>query len=205
MTSGIKLQACVVLVVVLLLPMAQAGAADASPSAQKTLVEFHSVLPLGEEPLILEPQHKFFAVFASAESPEFAALRVAPEGAHTELLRADGSVLQRFPATMSFRVTATSRVDGNITGDAPFPVSGSDLEPLLRSLRFRLKIFDGLQITSFTPVAVRMIGVPADVPYNERVYRVSFAIGDVPISQRMLLEVLGPDGERLCKFHLDLP
>ena len=50
-----------------------------------------------------------------------------------------------------------------------------------------------------------MIGVPDDVPYNERVYRVAFEIGSVPTDRRMLLEVLTPQGERICKFHLDLP
>ena len=113
--------------------------------------------------------------------------------------------MQQFPSRIEFRVTATSRVESNTTGDTPFPINAGDLEPLLRSLRFRLKVFDGLHAASFSPAAVKMIGVPDDVPYNERVYRVAFDIGSVPTTQRMLLEVLTPEGERMCKFHLDLP
>jgi len=31
-----------------------------------------------------------------------------------------------------------------------------------------------------------------------------FDLGNVPIEDRVVLEVLAPSGERLCKFHLDL-
>jgi hypothetical protein len=49
-----------------------------------------------------------------------------------------------------------------------------------------------------------MIGVPADVPYDERVYRINFALDKLPITDRCVLEVLSPTGERLTKFHFDL-
>ena len=46
--------------------------------------------------------------------------------------------------------------------------------------------------------------MPPDIPYDERVYQISFDIGRIPITDRVVLEVLSPSGERLCKFHLDL-
>jgi hypothetical protein len=42
------------------------------------------------------------------------------------------------------------------------------------------------------------------VPYNERIYRIGFDLGKVPIDDRVVMEVISPTGERLCKFHLDL-
>ena len=55
-------------------------------------------LNLGEEPLLLQPAGKFFAVFASAESPEFDGLHLSGNGRNTELLRTDGTALQQFPS-----------------------------------------------------------------------------------------------------------
>jgi hypothetical protein len=49
-----------------------------------------------------------------------------------------------------------------------------------------------------------LIGVPADIAYKERIYRVSVNLPRVPMSDRVVLEVFAPDGERICKFHLDL-
>ena len=205
MTAKFKLLLGVALAAVLALPIVSAGAAGRAQNSSKEALEFHSVVPLGEEPLIAQPAGKFFAIFASAESPEFDGVRLIGDGPKAELVRPDGTPFQRFPAHLEFRVTATSRVDSNTTGDTPYPVNAGDLESLLLRLQFRLKIFDGLHAASYNPVAVKMIGVPDDVPYNERVYRVAFEIGSVPTDRRMLLEVLTPQGERICKFHLDLP
>jgi hypothetical protein len=65
-------------------------------------------------------------------------------------------------------------------------------------------VFHGLRQTIVEPAAVKMIGVPDDMPYDERIYRVAFDLGDVSLDDRIVLEVLTPSGERLCKFHLDL-
>ena len=50
-----------------------------------------------------------------------------------------------------------------------------------------------------------MIGVPADVPYDERVYRVNFDLPDnEPVTERFVLEVIRPRGERLARLHFSL-
>ena len=54
------------------------------------------------------------------------------------------------------------------------------------------------------PVSVQLIGVPQDVPYDERVYRVTFDVGDLLVTDRCVLMVLSPDGERLTRFHFNL-
>jgi hypothetical protein len=42
------------------------------------------------------------------------------------------------------------------------------------------------------------------MPYDERIYRIGFDMGKIPIQDRVVMEVLTPTGQRLCKFHLDL-
>ncbi len=54
------------------------------------------------------------------------------------------------------------------------------------------------------PVLVRQIGMPADVPYDERVYRIAFDTGNIPVDARLVLEVFSPKGELLTKFHFEL-
>src|SRR5207248_3594117 len=87
MIAKIKLPLGVALAAVLTLPAVLAGAAGPARNSSKEALEFHSVVPLGEEPLLLQPAGKFFAVFASAESPEFDGLHLSGNGRNTELLR----------------------------------------------------------------------------------------------------------------------
>ena len=74
---------------------------------------------------------------------------------------------------------------------------------LLR-LQFRVKIFRALQVTVLQPKLVKLVGIPGDVSYDERIYRVSFDLGEVPVADRIVLEVLSPAGHRLTRFHLDM-
>ena len=46
--------------------------------------------------------------------------------------------------------------------------------------------------------------MPAEVSYDERIYRIRFNLGRIPIDDRIVLEVFSPTGERLSKFHVDL-
>jgi len=49
-----------------------------------------------------------------------------------------------------------------------------------------------------------MIGIPADVPADERVYRIGVSVGDMPVIDRFVLEVLSPEGEVLTHFPFTL-
>ena len=75
---------------------------------------------------------------------------------------------------------------------------------LLLDLRFQLKFFRGLRETVIAPEQVQQIGVPEEVPYNERVYLISFRLPEVPIEDRCTLEIYAPGGKRLTRFHLAL-
>jgi hypothetical protein len=67
-----------------------------------------------------------------------------------------------------------------------------------------VSIFHGIDKRDVEPDSVEEIGMPQDVSYDERVYRIGFDIGrTVPVDDRIVLEVLSPEGERMGRFHLE--
>ena len=191
----------------LTLLLAVAGAA-AGPASKSSLWEydFHSVVPLGSDALRLEPARKTVYLMAAAESAGFEGLRRHSEGNDVVVTGADGRPVREYPSGVDFRVTASTKKNKLQDADVdPYPVraEGSVNDYLLK-LGFRLKVFHGIEMRELEPTLVKLIGVPGDVPYNERVYRVSFALGKVPLEDRIVLEVLDPAGERVSKFHLEV-
>lgn len=88
---------------------------------------------------------------------------------------------------------------------SPLPISASgDANGYLLHLRFRVVIFQGLRQTIVEPDSVEMIGVPREVPYDERIFHVTVDLSRVPLTDRVVLEIHDPNGGRICKFHLDL-
>lgn len=100
-------------------------------------------------------------------------------------------------------MTASSRE--KILDDYPFAIKEKlDTDDLFTRLHFRLKVFHGVEYRYIPPSFVELVGLPNDVRYNERIYRMGFELAKVPIEDRIVIEVLSPNGDRLCKFHLDL-
>jgi len=176
-------------------------------SAAAQTVTIYSVngrIPLGIESFRVQPGGHEFYLIASAENPAFQGLhRESDSAGHDRLLDAEGKRLQFYPSRVQFRLTASDRE--KIRDDHPFdaPAKGSVPE-LISHLRFRLKVFHDLSYRYISPSLVQDVGLPRDVPYDERIYRIGFDLGKVPIEDRVVMEVLAPNGERLCKFHLDL-
>ena len=191
------------LIVALTLPGVAAGPASGASVLE---YDFHSVVPLGTDAIQLMPAKKTIYLLASAESAEFEGLkRTANEGTIT-VVGPDGSPAQRFPSTIAFRLTASTnkkKIADELIDPYPIKTTG-DVNDYLLNLKFRLRIFHGLQMREFEPREVKLIGVPADVPYAERIYRASFDIGKVSLEDRMVLEVFDADGTRVSKFHLEV-
>lgn len=169
-----------------------------------TIYSINGRIPLGVEGFRLQPANRNYFVAVSVENSAFVGLRrVTDRAGRSRLIDAEGHRLQFYPSTVQFRLTATSRE--KLTDEEPFDahprVATSDL---LSHLRFRIKVFRALKYWYIDPKLVENIGVPASVPYDDRIYRIGFALGKIPIEDRLVLEVLAPSGERLCKFHLDL-
>ena len=128
-------------------------------------------------------------------------------GDATKLLDANGNPVERYPRFVDFRITVSGR-RSTIPGLEPLLIDWKSEIPnvneYLQNLRFRVKIFRALHVTVIEPKAVRVVGVPLDVSYDERIYRVAFDLGNVAMGERIVLEVLSPEGERLTRFHLDM-
>ncbi len=74
----------------------------------------------------------------------------------------------------------------------------------LLSLHLRLKVFQGLDAYEIQPRDVELIGMPANIPYEERIYRAKFHLEHVPADARLVLEVFDSNEERISRFHLEL-
>lgn len=186
---------------ILLLCLA-AGICLAPITGTAQIMTYSSRVPLGNEEYEMKPGGHSFYLMASSISPAFDGVRrnfspTAP------LISKDGAPLRFYPDRLFFRVTASTRE--KLNGFQPFIVDAEqNINDYLLHLHFRLKIFNGLQMRRLEPAEVQQIGMPADVNYDERIYGVSFQIGQVPIDRRVVLEVLSPNRDQIGKFHLDL-
>ena len=159
----------------------------------------HGSIPAGYKVIQLKPSGATVSLMALIECPQLKGARRISQGLNSRIVLPDGSKLQRFPRRFSFRVTASLR---RAVLDPPSSslAFASDPASLLVSLKFKLRDYDALVSKQIDPASVRMIGVPVDVPYDERVFRVNFDIGDRPVTDRLVLEVYSPDGEQIGKF-----
>ena|SRR5947209_2506252 len=166
-------------------------------------VVFHASTPAGYDVLLLKPANAEMSLLGLVECPELEGAQHVSEGTSARVVSADGTPLTQFPHNFSFRITASLRKTV-LAGPTAEVTSNDSPQDFLLKLKFGLKVFNGLNVREIQPESVEMIGVPADLPYDERIYRVSFSIDDVPVSDRMVLEVLSPQNERLTRFHFDL-
>jgi hypothetical protein len=179
------------------------AALTSSAQVRGTPVAINGRVPLGIESFRIRPANQDFYLMASAENPMFLGLRRVTDGDHDKLVGGNGKVVTLYPERVQFRLTASARE--KIIDDKPYGTESKlPLDELLVQLHFRLKIFHGLEYRYVQPSYVEDVGMPRHVPYNERIYRIGFQIGKVPIEDRVVMEVFSPSGERLCKFHLDL-
>ncbi len=160
-------------------------------------------MPAGYEVLTLKPSNVNLSLLGLVECPELEGAQHVAEGLKSKVIAADGARMQQFPHRFSFRITASLR---KIVLDAPLNAINTADSPndLLLKLKFRIKAYQGLEVREITPDSVEMIGIPADVPADERVYRVGVNIGDMPVTNRFVIEVFSPEGELLTHFPFTL-
>jgi hypothetical protein len=180
-----------------------AAAAAWAGSSRQQQPNLHSSIPAGYEVIQLQPSGAQLSLLGLIECPDIEGAQRRSEGLGANIVSAGGTLLRRFPRHFSYRVTASLRKTVIDPPDATI-VSAEDPDELLLGLKFRLRDYDGLAAQEVVPEAITMIGVPADIPYDERVYRVSFDVGDRPVTDRFVLEVYSSGGERLSRFHFEL-
>jgi len=167
------------------------------------VLNYQSVVPLGEDALLLQPAKQWIYLRATAESVGFEGWRQVLNGTSKSLLATDGRPVRQYPRFVDFQVTASLRPNQRRRPIAfPTPCPENPNECML-NLRFRLRIFRGIDVTVVEPVVVKLLGPPSDVATAVRTYRVGFKLPPVPVEDRVVLEVLSPTGERLTKFHLE--
>ena len=168
-------------------------------------LHFHSWVPLGAEALELhgDKWKGTITLLGSAENPEFEGMVRRETNQRTALYSADGARIKLYPGRIRFRITASYRT--HMVDASPFPISTDNAaNDYLLHLQFRVVVFNGLRQTVVQPEAVEMIGMPGEIPYDERIYRLAVEFPNVPLTDRVVLEVRDADGNRICKFHLDL-
>jgi len=165
---------------------------------------YRAPLPLGADGFILQPANREFYILGCVEDRRFNHLQVSRVRQSRFVVDAAGDIWKYYPAEVTFRVTATAMDPESIKSDIDKIIEPGDLNSFLLGLRFRLKVFQGLKMQIVKPTSIHLIGVPSDVPYEERVYRVSFETGDFPVDARLVMEVFSPGGALLSRFHLEL-
>lgn len=173
------------------------------PAPSSELAPLRSTIPAGYEIIQLQPSGAVVSLLGLVECAEIEGAQHVAQGLQSRIRLADGAELRRFPRHFSFRVTASLRKTV-IDGPSNWVKVSEDPQDFLLGLKFRLRAYDGLVSTEVNPESVSMIGVPADIPYDERVFRISFDIGDRAVTDRFVLEVYSPDGERLGRFSFEL-
>ena len=160
-------------------------------------------MPAGFDVIVLKPSGANLSLMGLIECPELEGAHQISEGVNRKLIAADGSAIKNFPHRVSFRITASLRkvvLDGRV---ATVEVADNPQQLLLK-LKFRIRAYTGLDAREIVPESIEMIGMPADVPYDERVYRVNVHAGNLAITDRLVIEILSPEGERLTHFPFSL-
>lgn len=179
------------------------GIAAFSGDASKSSPGMHAATPTGYDVIGLKPSGTNLSIMGLIECPELEGAMHVSEGTNSKLVSASGEAITEFPQHFSFRITASLRklvIDGPIASvNVP-----EDPQELLLKLKFRIRAYSGLESHEIVPEAIEMIGMPADVPYDERIYRISVDAGTIPITGRVIIEILTPEGERLTHFPFSL-
>jgi hypothetical protein len=163
----------------------------------------HSAMPAGYEVLTLKPSNMNLSLMGLIECPELEGAQHVAQGLKSRVITADGARMQQFPHHFSFRITASLR---KIVLDPPLNSINVPEDPndFLLKLRFRVKAYHGLEVREITPESVEMIGIPADITADERVYRISISVDNMPVTDRFVVEVLSPQNELLAHFPFTL-
>ena len=169
----------------------------------RTGAGFHSAMPLGYTVIKLKPSGAMVSVLGLVECPEIEGAQQLSEGLRATVVSPDGVPLKNFPRIVSFRITTSLR---KTVLDPPELSVDTEETPqqFLLQMGFRLKIYNGLHVREVQPTSVSNIGVPANIAYDERVFRVTFDVGDAPVTERLILEALSPQGETFTHFAFKL-
>lgn len=187
----------------LLLIVAGFALVAAAGTTPKPTPGLHSNMPAGYDVIVLKPSKATLSLIGLIECPELEGAQHVAEGSHRKLVSAEGGTIKEFPNRFSFRITASLKkvfVEGpNTSIDV-----ADDPQQLLLKLKFRIRAYNGLEVREIKPQSIEMIGMPAEVPYDERVYRINVEGANLPITDRLVVEIFSPQGQLLTHFPFSL-
>lgn len=199
-SSSILLLAVSVAIPTLILPCR--GQSNRAVELASGTWHIHSHIPLGADLLLLQPANKMVEMLASAEAPAFAGWTVQVRNKQPVLLDSAGHHVQALPNSITFRVTVSTH--NKLANPDPMRFDcAKSLDDFLLDLHFRAQVFRGMEMRTVAPTRQWLIGVPADESADERIYRVSFNLGNVRPDDRVVLLVTDGSGARITKFHLE--
>jgi hypothetical protein len=183
----------------LLLIVAGFALAASARNAPKPTPGLRSNIPAGYDVMLLKPSKETLSFIGLIECPELEGAQHVSEGLRAKLISSDGNTVKEFPRHFSFRITASLKklfLDGPVRS-VDF---SDDPQELLLHLRFRVRAYHGLEVREITPQSIELIGMPADVPYDERVYRINVNAENIAITDRLVVEIFSPEGKLLTHF-----
>lgn len=192
----ISLSGLLVIVLAFTLAAMARNAAKATPGLR-------SNIPAGYDVMLLKPSKATLSLIGLIECPELEGAQRVSEGLHAKLVSSDGSTVKEFPQHFSFRITASLK---KVFFDEPVTSIKLPDDPheLLLHLKFRVRAYHGLEVREIVPQSIEMIGAPADVASDERVYRININAEKLPVTDRLVVEILSPQGELLSHFPFSL-
>jgi hypothetical protein len=183
----------------LLLIVAGFALVAVAKSTPKQTSGLHSNMPAGYDVMVLMPSKAILSLIGLIECPELEGAQHVAEGSHKRLVSSEGETIKEFPQRFSFRITASLRKvfleEPKISVDV-----ADDPQQLLLKLKFRIRAYNGLEVREIQPQSIEMIGMPAEVPYDERVYRINIDAGNLPITDRLVVEIFSPQDKLLTHF-----
>jgi hypothetical protein len=172
-------------------------------NAAKATPGLRSNIPAGYDVMLLKPSKATLSLIGLIECPELEGAQRVSEGLHAKLVSSDGSTVKEFPQHFSFRITASLK---KVFFDEPVTSIKLPDDPheLLLHLKFRVRVYHGLEVREIVPQSIEMIGAPADVASDERIYRINIDAEKLPVTDRLVVEILSPQGELLSHFPFSL-
>jgi hypothetical protein len=171
--------------------------------ANPTSTRFAAVMSLGADSILLQPAKQRLNMLLTVECPEMEKIVVSGPGTARSANYLDGKPVRFYPQTLSFRFTIGSRTAADEQAPNEFETTDS-VDHFQSNLHFRLKVFAGTHTRTYDPAEVTMLGVPVDMPSDERIYHFTFKLKDTPVDDRIMVEVLDDQGTRVGKFHLQI-
>jgi hypothetical protein len=167
---------------------------------QVTQYRFLARMPLDSEIIQLVPAKQNLTMMLTWDCREMEDWQLL-RGEKTSVVRdTQGKEVQYYPRELRFRFTISGRTKYKLQRKPLEYETNLEPEAFIKQLSFRLKRFQGLETTVYTATKAELIGVPAEIPFDERIYSIVFNVPKIPIDDRFALEVLDAEGNRVAKF-----